>query len=368
MHETEEVTEATTDITTFEPASVKELMATLEHEYSVLPNVDTPEGFEENRVGLRKLVTLRNRADDLRKELNRPYRDAIKATDDEAKKVITCIAKLERPKKEAHDRVQREIERRKEEEANREQVRINAIEQRVSQIRGMSNVKMDLESINVALAQLESIDITDGSFDEFSEAAEAAYDFAHKTLTEYKEGAEQRAAEAEKVRQEALRQAEQKAEIEKQQAEIEAAKQELADQQHNMQIEKDKMAADLAAEASRKEEAKKAELAAAQKKAADAKAQLEHQSIFNPVNAEMAMKADQMRIDREKYAVDAKDLLALAQALVSLRNSIAETDCQTPEATAVRLAIARSFDDINGFIMESDVVQSQINEAEEVAA
>lgn len=361
MHETEEVTEATTDITTFEPASVKELMATLEHEYSVLPNVDTPEGFEENRVGLRKLVTLRNRADALRKELNRPYRDAIKATDDEAKKVITCIAKLERPKKEAHDRVQREIERRKEEEANREQVRINAIEQRVSQIRGMANVKMDLESINVALAQLESIDITDGSFDEFGEAAEAAYEFAHKTLTEYKEGAEQRAAEAEKVRQEALRQAEQKAEIEKQQAEIEAAKQELADQQHNIQIEKDKIAADLAAEASRKEEAKKAELAAAQKKAADAKAQLLHQ-------AEMAIKADQMRIDREKYAADAKDLLALAQALVSLRNSIAETDCQTPEATAVRLAIAQSFDDINGFIMESDVVQSQINEAEEVAA
>ena len=361
MNETEEVTEATTDITTFEPASVKELMATLEHEYSVLPNVDTPEGFEENRVGLRKLVTLRNRADALRKELNRPYRDAIKATDDEAKKVITCIAKLERPKKEAHDRVQREIERRKEEEANREQVRINAIEQRVSQIRGMANVKMDLESINVALAQLESIDITDGSFDEFGEAAEAAYEFAHKTLTEYKEGAEQRAAEAEKVRQEALRQAEQKAEMEKQMAEIEAAKQALADQQHNMQIEKDKIAADLAAEASRKEEAKKAELAAAQKKAADAKAQLEHQ-------AEMARKADQMRIDREKYAADAKDLLALAQALVSLRNSIAETDCQTPEATAVRLAIAQSFDDINGFIMESDVVQSQINEAEEVAA
>lgn len=361
MDETEEVTEATTEITTFEPASVKELMATLEHEYRVLPDVDTPEGLEENRVGLRKLVTLRNRADDLRKEINRPHRNAIKATDDEAKKVIACCAKLEKPKKEANDRVQREIDRRKEEEANREQVRINAIEQRVSQIRGMANVKMDLESINVALAQLESIDVADGSFDEFDEAADAAYEFSHKTLTEYKEGAEQRAADAEKVRQEALRQAEQKEEMDKQMAEIEAAKQALADQQYNMQLEKDKIAADLAAEASRKEEEKKAELAAAQKKADDEKAERERQ-------AEMARKADQMRIDREKYAVDAKDLLALAQALVSLRNSIADTDCQTPEATAVRLAVAQSFDDINGFIMASDVVQSQVNEVEEVAA
>lgn len=361
MDETEEVTEATTEITTFEPASVKELMATLEHEYRVLPDVDTPEGLEENRVGLRKLVTLRNRADDLRKDINRPYRAAIKATDDEAKKVIACCAKLEKPKKEANDRVQREIDRRKEEEANREQVRINAIEQRVSQIRGLSNVKMDLESINVALAQLESIDVADGSFDEFDEAADAAYEFSHKTLTEYKEGAEQRAADAEKVRQEALRQAEQKAEMEKQQAELEAEKQKLADAQAELDRQKAETERQAAIEASRKEEAKKAELAAAQKTAADAKAQLEHQ-------AEMARKAYQMRIDREKYAVDAKDLLALAQALVSLRNSIADTDCQTPEATAVRLAVAESFDDINGFIMASDVVQSQVNEVEEVAA
>jgi len=361
MDETEETT---TELTTLDAVSVKALMANLAHEFRVLPDVDTEDGFEENRVGLRKLVRLRNATDKLRLRLNKPHRDAIKATDDEAKKVIAFVADLEKAKKEADDRIQREIDIRAEEEASREARRVEAIEHRVGEIRNMVNVPQDLKSLQVRMAQLEAIDIEDGSFDEFEEAAQAAYNYAHVILAGHEKEATQRAEEAKKNAEKAAELAEQKAEMDKQMEEIEAAKQKLADEQHEMDVQKQlaedakaQIAADLAAEVSRKEEAKKAALAAAQKKADDEKAERD-------ARVAAAIEAEKMRQDSIKYKDDADDLLALSDSLNSLKDAIATTNCNTPEAQAIRITVAHTIGEIQTFILGSDVVKSQAEESE----
>lgn len=208
----------------------------LRNKFAVIPDCETPEGYEECRVGIRELVTLRTSLDKARLALNADDQARIKFRNAEAKRITGELVALEEPMKEAKATIDEAIERAKAEEREREEKRVKDIEIAIDQITEGINCHPGMDSTRIT----EFLDHTkevNNTFD-FMEFTEAAYlerdrviEHIEKVLAErleYEQGQAIVKAQQEENDRIAKEQAEQQKAIMEQQEKVEEERREAA--------------------------------------------------------------------------------------------------------------------------------------------
>lgn len=210
-------------------------LAMLREKYAVLPDVNTNEGYELVKAGIKELTTIRTTLEAARKRVKDPYLQAGKIIDAEAKRITDELVKLEEPMKVAKKEVDDRIERERQERIARLQVKVDAIKAMPSQVRGKSS-----KEIADMLDRVGEIDAMHDFYDLTKEALaarQAAMDELAQMLTDR---LALEAAEEELSRIEAQN-AELRREQEAQQAELRRQQDELARQQQEIQRQQEEM-------------------------------------------------------------------------------------------------------------------------------
>lgn len=199
-------------------------LAVLHERYSVVPDVETKEGYKEAKSALKELVSYRTGLEKERKRIKQPYIDAGKLIDSEAKRITAELVELETPIKEAKQEVDEREKRQKEERLNKYRDRIQAILNNVDLARNASS-----DEIADLIEGVESI-----SCDDFYELKSEAIEARSKTLDQLgdmysqKLEYERNAAEREKLEKE-RKEIEAKRQLEKLLADIKSAPAEAMD-------------------------------------------------------------------------------------------------------------------------------------------
>lgn len=149
-------------------------LATLREKFAVIPDCSTKEGYEECRVGIRELVSLRTSLDKARLKLNADDQARIKFRNDEAKRITKELVKLEEPMKDAKGVVDAAEEAAKEEVRRLEEMRISSITFAMNAITACGNVDPTMEAGTIQGMLDKAVAVNaDYDFEEFAEAAEA---------------------------------------------------------------------------------------------------------------------------------------------------------------------------------------------------
>jgi myosin heavy subunit len=210
-------------------------LAMLREKYAVVPDVNTNEGYELVKAGIKELTTFRTTLEAARKRVKDPYLQAGKIIDAEAKRITDELVKLEEPMKVAKKEVDDRIERERQERIARLQVKVDAIKAMPSQVRGKSS-----KEIADMLDRVGEIDAMHDFYDLTKEALaarQAAMDELAQMLTDR---LALEAAEEERNRIEAQN-AELRRQQEAQQAELRRQQDELARQQQEIQRQQEEM-------------------------------------------------------------------------------------------------------------------------------
>lgn len=210
-------------------------LALLKKKYSVVPDANTPDGYEVIKAGIKELTGLRTSLEAARKREKAPYIKAGQIIDDEAKRITAELVALEDPMKAAKKVVDDRVERERQERIARLQQKVDAIKAMPAQVRGKSS-----EDIAEMIDRCGEIDTAHDFYDltkEAQAAQQAAMDELTQMLTDRLafEQAERQRKELEAQQAELRRQLEeQKAAMERQQQELEQQRQELARQQQEL--------------------------------------------------------------------------------------------------------------------------------------
>ncbi|MFI8981457.1 hypothetical protein [Ectopseudomonas khazarica] len=114
-------------------------LAVLREKYSTLPDINTPDGYEFHKAGIKELTTLRTSLEAARKREKEPHLQAGRIIDDEAKRITAELVKLENPMKDAKKEYDDRVERERQERIARLQVKVDAIKAMPGQVRGQSS-------------------------------------------------------------------------------------------------------------------------------------------------------------------------------------------------------------------------------------
>lgn len=203
-------------------------LAELREKYNDVPDASTPEGMELCKEALRELVPLRTGVEKARVELKKDALEYGRKVDAEAKRITAEIVSIEKPIADAKTAEQERAEREKQEEIAREQNRIDAIEQRIGNIRSFArDLNLPADALQGKLDALDEFNLTEELFEEYYQQALdamiATKGMIKEALVERVKFDEQKAEQE----AEAERQAERQRELDAQQAELDKQAEEV---------------------------------------------------------------------------------------------------------------------------------------------
>ncbi len=342
----------------------------LKKRLSTVPDYGTKKGYAEAEEGRKELKGYRVALDKKRKELGAEARKHLELINGEAKKINNVIVGLENPFIEAKKAEDEKAERIKREAAEKEQKRIEAIELKVKWIRDLVFVQRVTANISEAIKQAESVNPTDGSYDEFAEAVEHAKSAVLIELNSMLDDAVAQEEKSAQVAIEAAKQEEQRKELEVQQAGIDKQK---AEQQAIADREAEKLAEERAVFEAEKAEAEKEKRIEAEKIAAagrheerDAAIEKQKADEIEAENKRNAEETARILADRDRFSDDEAELVEFANVI--LKTTIDVSLLSTTEAVDVAEIAKSALANIAENIVKSAVVQSQHVNPEEDAA
>lgn len=182
--------------------AVEQALAGLRKKYGTVPNVQTKDGYELCKKGIRELTSYRTSTDKLRKEITQPHRDFIERVNSYGKDLIEKLREIEQPLKDAKKSEDERAEREKEE-------RIAKLRERIQvEILSYRDTAVGLDSTGLAELHDSAVNInTDGYFDVTKEAEDAKAEMLQhisemhgRALEKERLAAEQAEVEAERRR------------------------------------------------------------------------------------------------------------------------------------------------------------------------
>ncbi|BCA91927.1 hypothetical protein [Vreelandella aquamarina] len=182
--------------------AVEQALAGLREKYGTVPDMQTKEGYDLCKKGIKELTTYRTSTDKLRKEITKPHRDFIDRVNQYGKDLIEKLEAIEKPLKDAKQHEDERAEREK-------QQRIAKLRERIQvEILSYKDTAVGLDSNALAELHDEAVNInTDGYFDVTKEAEDAKAEVLQhiiemhgRTLEKERLAAEQAEVEAERRR------------------------------------------------------------------------------------------------------------------------------------------------------------------------
>ncbi len=148
--------------------AVEQALAGLRKKYGTVPNVQTKDGYELCKKGIRELTSYRTSTDKLRKEITQPHRDFIERMNSYGKDLIEKLREIEQPLKDAKKSEDERAEREKQERIAKLRERINV------EIWSFLDTAVGLDSNGLADLHDAAVAIdVDGYFDVTNEAEDA---------------------------------------------------------------------------------------------------------------------------------------------------------------------------------------------------
>ncbi|MFI8748821.1 hypothetical protein ACIGG6_02280 [Vreelandella lionensis] len=182
--------------------AVEQALAGLREKYGTVPDMQTKEGYDLCKKGIKELTTYRTSTDKLRKEITKPHRDFIDRVNQYGKDLIEKLEAIEKPLKDAKQHEDERAEREK-------QQRIAKLRERIQvEILSYKDTAVGLDSNALAELHDDAVNInTDGYFDVTKEAEDAKADVLKhisemhgRALEKERLAAEQAEVEAERRR------------------------------------------------------------------------------------------------------------------------------------------------------------------------
>lgn len=182
--------------------AVEQALAGLREKYGTVPDMQTKEGYDLCKKGIKELTTYRTSTDKLRKEITKPHRDFIDRVNQYGKDLIEKLEAIEKPLKDAKQHEDERAEREK-------QQRIAKLRERIQvEILSYKDTAVGLDSNALAELHDDAVNInTDGFFDVSKEAEDAKADVLKhisemhgRALEKERLAAEQAEVEAERRR------------------------------------------------------------------------------------------------------------------------------------------------------------------------
>lgn len=296
-------------------------IATLRQKYgSLVWDVSTPKGLDAAKAARAEVREPRYEIERVRKALKAPAIAYGKRIDDEAKRITSALLEIETPIDEA---IKAEEDRREAAKAAKEaaeKARIEAVQQKIADIRALANLRpgVSAEQIDKTWAELTDRELSEADFAEFLEQAKRAQAETVEALHLAYEDAHAREQEAARMAAEReeltrlRREQEERDRIAKAEraAEEAAAKAKRDEEQSALQRQRDEIAkaqADIdrqkreQAEAEREAAAREAQRIAAEKAEADRKAA--HEAEQARIRADRIARASKRPDDRELACV-----------------------------------------------------------------
>ena len=143
-------------------------MSLLSDKYSYIPDVWTREGYEYVKAGVRELTSYRTALDAERQRIKKPYLDAGRIIDAEARRITESLVALEEPMKAAKKEVDDRKKKQEAERIARLREKVDAIYARTGQARNKTS-----DEIAKIIEEVDAIDTMRDYYDLTREAIEA---------------------------------------------------------------------------------------------------------------------------------------------------------------------------------------------------
>jgi chromosome segregation ATPase len=180
--------------------AVEQALAGLREKYGTVPDMQTKEGYDLCKKGIKELTTYRTSTDKLRKEITKPHRDFIDRVNQYGKDLIEKLEAIEKPLKDAKQHEDERAEREK-------QQRIAKLRERIQvEILSYKDTAVGLDSNALAELHDEAVNInTDGYFDVTKEAEDAKAEVLQHIIEMHSRALEKERLAAEQAELEAER-------------------------------------------------------------------------------------------------------------------------------------------------------------------
>ncbi|QPI65904.1 hypothetical protein [Vreelandella venusta] len=148
--------------------AVEQALAGLRKKYGTVPNVQTKEGYELCKKGIKELTGYRTKTEERRKKITKPHRDFIDQVNNYGKRLTADLKEIEQPLRDARQHEDERAEREK-------QQRIAKLRERIQvEILSYRDTAVGLDSTGLAELHDSAVNIdTDGYFDVTKEAEDA---------------------------------------------------------------------------------------------------------------------------------------------------------------------------------------------------
>lgn len=173
-------------------------LSELRSRYQEFPSLDTEEGYDYVKSGIKELVSLRTGLDNERKRIKAPYLEAGRIIDAEAKRITEELVLLESPMKAAKKEVDDREKRLKEERLARLGQKIADIRSHVDQARGKPS-----SDIAEMIQAVDCIDTSEDFFELSMDAEKARQDTLERLNQLYSERLSYERAEEDRKKAEA---------------------------------------------------------------------------------------------------------------------------------------------------------------------
>jgi len=160
-------------------------LAKMKEDFAIVPDAKDPEGYEQIKTALADVRTVKKNLEDRRKEIKRKLDDKKKWVEDEATRIKKEIDDTVQPWQDARHDQDKAEEKRKEIARKKRQERIDNIKKRLENFNSAIQICVGekAEYILTNLKATESLDVEDGSFDEYEEDAVIAKQICVEKLT-----------------------------------------------------------------------------------------------------------------------------------------------------------------------------------------
>ena len=143
-------------------------LSLLTEKYSHIPDVNTKDGYEFVKAGVKELTSYRTTLDAERQRIKKPYLDAGRVIDAEAKRITEKLVELEDPMKAAKKEVDDRKKKQEAERLARLREKVDAIYARTGQARNKTS-----DEIAKIIEEVDAIDTMRDYYDLTREAIEA---------------------------------------------------------------------------------------------------------------------------------------------------------------------------------------------------
>ncbi len=148
--------------------AIEQALAGLREQYGTVPNVQTKDGYELCKKGIKELTGYRTKTEERRKATTKKHRDFIEQVNGYGKYLVASLKEIEQPLKDAKKSEDERAEREKQE-------RIAKLRERIQvEILSYRDTAIGLDSTGLAELHDSAVNIdTDGYFDVTKEAEDA---------------------------------------------------------------------------------------------------------------------------------------------------------------------------------------------------